>query len=108
MLLEVRDDFVGIEMFFFQFLMMRSALEGISGPNVLSHVLEQFVGPSFFFRPHLSFVVLHEDNILSVFFLAPNTILWTRNIFLLLLWGAIVLLTAGTVVLRNKFFAVFH
>jgi hypothetical protein len=56
----------------------------------------------------LSLVVLHEDNILSMFFLAPNTILWTRNILLLLLWWSIVLLTTGTVVLGNEFFAVFY
>jgi len=42
-LFEVRDDFVGIEMFFFEFLMMGPALEGIPGANVLGHVLEKLV-----------------------------------------------------------------
>lgn len=65
-LFEVRDDFVGIEMFFFKFLMMRSALEGVPGLNILSHVLKELVAPSFFLRSHLVLVIFHEHYILSV------------------------------------------
>lgn len=65
-LFEVRDDFVGIEMFLFKFLMMRSALESISGLNILSHVLEKLVASSFLLGSHLVLVIFHEHYILSV------------------------------------------
>ena len=41
---EVGDDLIGIEVFFFQFLVVASALECISGSNVLGHGLVELVG----------------------------------------------------------------
>ena len=35
MLFEVSDDFIGVEVFFFKFLMMTATLKSISGANIL-------------------------------------------------------------------------
>ena len=37
LLFEVEDDLIGIEIFFFQFLVVTAALEGVSRSNVLGH-----------------------------------------------------------------------
>ena len=47
----------------FQFLMMASALQGVSGLNEMRHILKEPVAGPFFFGPHELFVEIQKDNI---------------------------------------------
>lgn len=42
--LEVIDDFIGIDVFFFEFLMVGAALESITSAYVAGHGFVEFVG----------------------------------------------------------------
>ena len=62
MLLVVADDLIGIEIFFFEFLMVTAALEGIPGSNILCHALIEFVGSKCMDR----YLLFYLDLILSL------------------------------------------
>ena len=42
---EVSDDLIGIDIFFFKFLVVRATLESISGANIGGHGFVELVGP---------------------------------------------------------------
>lgn len=87
---------------------MAPTLEGISGFDVVCHFLVEFADPAFLFGSHFVLVVLNEGDIFGVLYLAPFSIICTRDILLLLFWSAIVLLALFCEAGWFKFFTVFH
>ncbi len=66
------DDLVGIYVFFLKFLMMRTALEAISGSNEVRHLFVELVGPelvNFYLLFSLDRIFSLEKSIKAMYFI---------------------------------------
>lgn len=107
-LLIVCDDLVGEMMAVFQLLLMAATLESIPFFDVVSHLFVEFADPAFFLGPHLILVVVNVGDIFSVLYLAPFSIILSRDILLLLFWSSIVLVTCLEEAGWFEFLILFH
>ena len=84
--LESFDDFGKVRVFFLKFLMMASALKGVSSFDETCHFFVKFVAGSFFLWSHQFFVKIQKNDISKLFFFLPFTNLLSCNILGLLLF----------------------
>jgi len=104
----VCDYLVGEIVTVFQFLMVTSTLESIPGSNVHRHLFVELAHSALLFGSHLLFVVLNESDIFCVLCLAPFSIIFSRNILLLLFRSSILFLAVLEAAGRLKVIIVFH
>lgn len=87
---------------------MAATLEGVSGFDELRHLFVEFADPVLLFGTHFVLVVLDKGDIFGVLYLAPFSIIFSRNILLLFFGSPVLLFTGLTETNRLKFLTALH